>query len=79
MKDDMLKILVISLLCIALIEAAMICGLKAKDSYQPTLYEGVIGHKDHGQIIVEVIVPVSEDDYIGLDVGDPYILQEVSK
>lgn len=42
-------------------------------------YEGFIIDKTPTNIIVEFSIPVSAEQLIGLEIGDPYILQEVEK
>lgn len=57
----------------------LLCTMLYLASRSPRIHEGFIVSKTEDSIIVEFDIPVSVNQLIGLDAGDPYFLQEVKE
>ena len=64
---------------LAILNLILLCTMLYLVSHGPRVHEGYIVSKTEDSIIVEFSIPVGVDQLIGLDVGDPYFLQEVKE
>ena len=46
---------------------------------KPTIYRGQIVNRVQDSFVVQVVVPATIDELIGLEIGDEYLLQEVTE
>lgn len=60
-----------------ILDLLLLCAVIFLSARTPQTYEGFIIDKTPTNVIVEYSIPVSADQLIGLEVGDPYFLQEV--
>lgn len=45
----------------------------------PAIYRGQIINRVQDSFVVQVVVPATEDELIGYEIGDEYLLQEVTE
>lgn len=45
----------------------------------PAIYRGQIINRVQDSFVVQVVVPATIDELIGLEIGDEYLLQEVTE
>jgi len=64
---------------LAILNLLLLCAMVLLLARTPKTYEGFIIDKTPTNLIVEFSIPVSANQLIGLEVGDPYFLQEVEK
>lgn len=46
---------------------------------EPTVYRGQIINRVQDSFVIQVVVPATLDELIGLEIGDDYFLQEVTE
>lgn len=46
---------------------------------KPAVYRGQIVNRVQDSFVVQVVVPATIDELIGLEIGDEYLLQEVTE
>lgn len=46
---------------------------------EPTVYRGQIINRVQDSFVIQVVVPATLDELIGLEIGDEYLLQEVTE
>lgn len=47
--------------------------------YKPTIYKGQIVNRVQDSFVVQVVIPATHDELIGYEIGDEYLLQEVTE
>ena len=67
------------LMTVACAVLLIVCAVLMTHNARGTTYEGTIVDRVQDGFVVETIVPASADELIGLEIGDPYYLREVSE
>ena len=65
-----------TVMCVVLL---IVCAVLMTRNVRSTIYEGIIVGRIQDSFVVETYVPASADELIGLEIGDPYYLREVSE
>lgn len=67
----------ITVAIILLVFLIALFGYKVQDD--PVIYRGQIVNRVQDSFVVQVVVPATEDELIGYEIGDEYLLQEVTE
>jgi hypothetical protein len=74
MKDQIVGFIAFLFMCFIVV--FWLWGSKA---YTPHMYEGMVVDKIEDNLVIEIVVPATADELIGLEVGDEYVIQGVHR